>query len=69
MNFLKNKNPIIVCDIGASPVDKTAFIEKIINNTFSKLIGFEPNKKEFEKLDKSDPNKTFYNFAIVDGEE
>ena len=69
MNFLKNKNPIIVCDIGASPVDKTAFIEKIINNTFSKLIGFEPNKKEFEKLDKSDPNKTFYNFAIGDGEE
>lgn len=69
MNFLKNKNPIIVCDIGASPIDKTAFIEKIINNTFSKLIGFEPNKKEFDKLDKSDPNKTFHNFAIGDGEE
>ena len=69
MDFLKNKSPIIVCDIGASPIDKTTFIEKIINNTFSKLIGFEPNKKEFDKLDKSDPNKTFHNFAIGDGEE
>ena len=26
-------------------------------------------KKEFDKLDKSDPNKTFHNFAIGDGEE
>ena len=69
MNFLRNKNQIIICDIGASPIDKTEFIEKIINNTFSKLIGFEPNKEEFDKLDKSDPNKTFYNFAIGDGEE
>ncbi len=69
MNFLKNKKPIIVCDIGASPIDQTEFIEKIINNTFSKLIGFEPNKEEFDKLDKSDPKKTFYNFAIGDGEE
>ena len=31
MDFLKNKSPIIVCDIGASPIDKTTFIEKIIN--------------------------------------
>ena len=69
MNFLRNKNQIIICDIGASPIDKTEFIEKIINNTFSKLIGFEPNKEEFDKLDKSDPKKTFYNFAIGDGEE
>ena len=69
MNFLKNKNPIIICDIGASPIDKTNFIENIINNTFSKLIGFEPNKEEFDKLDKSNPKKKFYNFAIGDGEE
>ena len=37
--FLKNKNPIIICDIGASPIDKTDFIENLMYNTFSKLIG------------------------------
>ena len=69
MKFLKNKNPLIICDIGASPIDKTDFIENLINNTFSKLIGFEPNKKAFDQLDKSNQNKKFFNFAIGDGEE
>ena len=69
MKFLKNKNPIIICDIGASPIDKTDFIENLINNTFSKLIGFEPNKEAYEQLDKSNQNKKFYDFAIGDGKE
>ena len=69
MKFLKNKEPIIICDIGASPIDKTDFIEKLINNTFSQLIGFEPNKDEFDQLNKLDQNKKFYNFAIGDGKE
>ena len=69
MKFLKNKNPIIVCDIGASPIDKTDFIENLIENTFSQLIGFEPNQEAFDQLDKSNQNKKFYNFAIGDGKE
>ena len=67
MNFLKNKKPIIICDIGASPIDKTDFIDNLFANTFSKIIGFEPNKDEFQKLDNSKPDKKYYNFAIGDG--
>ncbi len=67
MDFLKNKKPIIICDIGASPVDKTNFIDELFNNTFCKIIGFEPNTAEFEKLDNTSPNKKYYNFAIGDG--
>ena len=29
MNFIKNLEPITICDIGASPVDKTEFIENL----------------------------------------
>ena len=67
MNFLKNKKPVIICDIGASPVDKTNFIDNLFDNTFCRIIGFEPNKAEFEKLDNTSPNKKYYNFAIGDG--
>jgi len=67
LNFIKNKTPIIICDIGASPIDKTDFIENLYENTFSKLIGFEPNPDAYEQLDKTDKNKIFYNFAIGDG--
>ena len=67
MNFLKNKKPIIICDIGASPIDKTVFIDDLFNNTFCKIIGFEPNKAEFDKLDNTSPNKKYYNFALGDG--
>lgn len=69
MKFLKNKNPIVICDIGASPIDKTDFIENLLTNTFSKLIGFEPNKEAFKQLNKSNSNKKFYDFGIGDGEE
>ncbi len=67
MNFLKNKKPITICDIGASPIDKTNFIDDLFNNTFCKIIGFEPNKSEFEKLNNTSPNKKYYNYALGDG--
>ena len=69
MKFINIKTPIKVCDIGASPVDKTDFIEELINNTDSVLIGFEPNYEEFQKLNQSDPKKKYYNFGIGDGSE
>ena len=69
INFIESETPIQICDIGASPVDKTDFIEELLINTNSKLIGFEPNNNEFQKLDKNSPKKKYYNFGIGDGTE
>ena len=69
INFIKNETPIIICDIGASPIDKTDFIDELFNNTESKIIGFEPNNDEFIKLEKNDERKHYYNYAIGDGSE
>ena len=59
INFIKNNTPITICDIGASSIDKTEFIDELFNNTNSKLIGFEPNEEEFNKLEKNNPKKFF----------
>ena len=67
INFIQTESPIQNCDIGASPIDKTDFIEELLINTNSKLIGFEPNNDEFQKLDKNNPKKKYYNFGIGDG--
>ena len=69
INFIEPETPIQICDIGASPIDKTDFIENLLINTNSKLIGFEPNNNEFQKLDKNSPKKKYYNFGIGDGTE
>ncbi len=69
IDFLRINDPIQICDIGASPIDKTDFIEELLNNTNSKLIGFEPNENEFQKLDKNNVQKKYYNFGIGDGTE
>ena len=69
INFIKSETPIQICDIGASPIDKTDFIDELFINTNSKLIGFEPNNNEFQKLDKNNPKKKYYNFGIGDGTE
>ena len=49
IKFIETKTPIKICDIGASPKDKTKFIEELFISTNSTLIGFEPNNDEFEK--------------------
>ena len=69
LDFINNNSPLIICDIGASPIDKTEFIDELFNETFSQIIGFEPNKKEYDKLKTTDPNKKFYNYALGDGED
>ena len=66
MKFIQTTTPIQVCDIGASPVDKTEFIEILLDKTNSNIIGFEPNKDEFIKLEQSSKKK-FFNYAIGDG--
>ena len=66
MKFIQTATPIQICDIGASPIDKTEFIEILLDKTNSKIIGFEPNKDEFIKLEQSSKKK-FFNYAIGDG--
>ena len=56
MDFIKNLEPIIICDIGASPFTETGFIDNLFNNTNSKIVGFEPNNLEFQK----------YYFCLID---
>ena len=59
MDFIKNLEPIVICDIGASPINKTEFIDKLFNNSNSKIIGFEPNIDQFNKLKETDRKKYF----------
>ena len=66
MDFIKDYSDINICDIGASPCDRTPFIDVLLENTNSKITGFEPNIEEFKKLENS-KNKKYYNFAIGDG--
>ena len=69
IDFINNKSPIYICDIGASPIDKTDFIDDLYNNSNSKIIGFEPNIEEFNKLENRNSKKNYYNYAIGDGSE
>ena len=46
MKFIQTTTPIQICDIGASPIDKTEFIEILLDKTNSKIVGFEPNKED-----------------------
>ena len=69
IDFIRNTSPIYICDIGASPIDKTDFIDDLYNNSNCKIIGFEPNTEEYNKLEKRNPKKNYYNYAIGDGSE
>ncbi len=60
------KEPIVICDIGASAVDPTPFIDELLDNTNSILYGFEPNEDEFKKLNPTDKKK-YYNVAVGNG--
>lgn len=66
MNFIKNYSPINICDIGSGPSEETPFIETLLKNTNSNIIGFEPNVEEYKKLNNS-KNKKYYNHAVGDG--
>lgn len=62
------KEPIVICDIGASAVDPTPSITDLINNSNSILYGFEPNEDEFKKLSQSDTKK-YFNYGIGNGKD
>ena len=64
--LIETERPIVICDIGASPVDATPFIDDLINNTNSILYGFEPNEDEFKKLNQSE-RKNYFDIAVGNG--
>ena len=64
--LIKTERPIVICDIGASPIDATPFIDDLINNTNSILYGFEPNEEEFKKLNQSE-RKKYFDIAVGNG--
>jgi len=66
--LIETEEPIIICDIGASPIDPTIHIDNLINNTNCILYGFEPNKTEFEKL-KETEKKKYFNYALGNGKK
>ena len=66
LGIINTKEPIAVCDIGASPCEATPFIDDLINNTNSILYGFEPNEDEFKKLNQTE-RKKYFNIAVGNG--
>ena len=66
-NLINNETPIVICDIGASPVDPTPFIDELLKNVECFLYGFEPNEEEFKKLHSTD-KKEYFNYAVGNGQ-
>ena len=66
IKIIKTKDPIVICDIGASAIEPTPFIEDLINSTNSILYGFEPNPDEFKKLNETE-RKKYFNVAVGNG--
>jgi FkbM family methyltransferase len=67
LEIIKTKKPIVICDIGAGPSERTHFIEDLISNTNSILYGFEPNEEQFNKLQGTEREK-YFNLAVGNGE-
>jgi len=44
MKLIQTTTPIQVCDIGASPVEKTEFVEILLDKINSNISAFEPKK-------------------------
>jgi|TARA_B100001540_G_C15694982_1_gene591059 FkbM family methyltransferase len=66
-NLINNETPLVICDIGASSVDPTPFIDELIKNVDCFLYGFEPNEEEFKKLNSTDKKK-YFNYAVGNGQ-
>lgn len=62
------KDPIVICDIGASECEPIPSIQDLMNNSKSILYGFEPNEDEFKKLLQSDTKK-YFNYGIGNGQD
>ena len=56
------KDPIVICDIGASECEPIPSIQDLMNNSKSILYGFEPNEDEF----KNSYNQILKNILIME---
>jgi len=65
--LITNETPLVICDIGASPIDPTPFIDELLKNVECFLYGFEPNEEEFKKLNSTD-KKEYFNYAVGNGQ-
>lgn len=69
LEIIDQKEPIVICDIGASNLDGNQdFINNLFNYTNSIIYGFEPNNEEYSKLQQT-KRKKYFNTAIGDGTE
>ena len=66
LGIINTKEPIVICDIGASPIEPTPFIDDLMSSTNSILYGFEPNIDEYKKLIPTDKKK-YFNIAVGNG--
>jgi FkbM family methyltransferase len=66
LGIINTKEPIVICDIGASPIEPTPFIDDLMSSTNSILYGFEPNEDEYKKLIPTDKKK-YFNIAVGNG--
>ena len=66
LGIINTKEPIVICDIGASSIEATPFIDDLMSSTNSILYGFEPNEDEYKKLIPTD-NKKYFNIAVGNG--
>lgn len=59
---------IDVVDIGANPIDGDAPYKSLLENQLVNLVGFEPNPKALEELNKiKGPKETYLPNAVYDG--
>ncbi|MEE9455160.1 MAG: FkbM family methyltransferase [Paracoccaceae bacterium] len=68
-DFLFLEEPIIIVDVGANPMDFDAPYKSLLEANLCKVIGFEPQKEAFDKLEKQkSPQETYINAAVGDGQ-
>ena len=64
------ENHIQVLDIGANPIDTSPPYIGLYEEDMAHVVGFEPNKKAFEKLNEAKKeNDVFFQTAVGDGSD
>ena len=67
--FLFLEDPIIIMDVGANPMNFDAPYKPLLDAGLCKVIGFEPQKEAFDKLqNQKSPQETYINVAVGDGQ-
>ena len=68
-DFLSLDEPIMIVDVGANPMHFDAPYKSLLDADLCKVIGFEPQKEAFDKLEnQKGPQETYINTAVGDGQ-